>query len=228
MDKIELVAEKRSVLGKANKKLRVEGKVPAVIYGHGVASQPVTVDSRVMERVWRTAGGNKIISLKVADGRARNVLIHDVQVGRAQDQLTHVDFYVVRMDEVLKTEIPLHFTGESKAVFQDEGTLVKNLETVGVECLPGDLPEVLEVDLSSLDDFEKAITLADISVPEGVKLLEENLDTIVAKVEPPRTEAEMEELDEAVTEELPEGVQEEEPVVVSEENEGDKDRRDKK
>lgn len=228
MEKIELAAEKRSVLGKHARKLRAGGKIPAVVYGHGVSTQPIEIDGHIMEKIYRSAGGNKIISLKVGDGRARNVLVHDVQHGRTRGELTHVDFYVVRMDEAIKTEVPLHFTGESKAVYQDEGTLLKNLEMVAVECLPGDLPESLEVDISGLDDFEKTMTLADLAVPAGVKLLEENLETIIAKVEPPRTQEELEELDEAPEEELPEEVQEEEPVVVSEENEGDKDRRDKK
>jgi large subunit ribosomal protein L25 len=156
------------------------------------------------------------------------VLIHDVQYGRARGELTHVDFYVVRMDELLKTEIPLRFNGESNAVYQDEGTLVKNLEMIEVECLPGDLPESLEVDISVLDDFEKTITLGDLKIPEGVKLVEEDLETVVAKVDPPRTDAEMEALDEAVEGGVPASAQEENPIVVSEENEGDKDRRDKK
>jgi large subunit ribosomal protein L25 len=132
------------------------------------------------------------------------------------------------MDEELKAEVPLHFTGESNAVFQGEGTLVKNLEMVEVECLPGNLPESLEVDISVLDDFEKTITLADLKVPEGVKLVEEDLETLVAKVEPPRSDEEMAELDEVVEGGVPESAQEEDPVVVAEENEGDKDRRDKK
>jgi large subunit ribosomal protein L25 len=132
------------------------------------------------------------------------------------------------MDEVLKADVPLHFTGEATAVYQGEGTLVKNLESISVECLPGDIPESVEVDISSLDDFEKTITLADLAIPSNVKLLDEDLTTLVAKVDPPRTDEEMAELDEQVEEELPEGVQEEDPVVVSEENEGDKDRRDKK
>src|SRR6185369_1285530 len=99
---------------------------------------------------------------------------------------------------------------------------------VEVECLPGDLPESLEVNISVLDDFEKTITLADLTVPEGVKLVEEDLEVIIAKVEPPRTDAELEELDEVVEGGVPEGAQEENPIVVAEENEGDKDRRDKK
>jgi large subunit ribosomal protein L25 len=228
VEKIELVAEKRTVSGKKNRLLRATGKVPAVVYGRGVKTEPLELEAKVIERVYRHAGGNKIVALKVGDSRSRNVLIHDVQYGSARGELTHVDFYVVRMDEELKAEVPLHFTGESEAVFKEEGTLVKNLETVEVECLPADLPESFEVDISVLDTFEKTITLADLKIPAGVKLVQEDLEMVIAKVDPPRSDAEMEALDEAVEGELPEGVQEEEPVVVSEENEGDKDRRDKK
>jgi len=230
MEKIELGAAKRTVSGKNNRLLRAAGKVPAVVYGRGVKSELLELEAKLIERVYRHAGGNKIVALKVDDGRARNVLIHDVQHGVARGELTHVDFYVVRMDELLKAEVPLHFAGESTAVYQGEGTLVKNIETVEVECLPGDLPEAFEVDIAALDDFEKTITLADLVIPAGVKLVAEDLEMIVAKVDPPRTDEEMAELDEDVNEaaELPEGVQEEAPVVVSEENEGTKDRRDKK
>jgi large subunit ribosomal protein L25 len=230
MEKIELAAVKRSTRGKKNHALRAEGKVPAVVYGRGVKAEPLELEARVIERVYTQAGGNKILALKIGEGRARNVLIHDVQRSPLRGDLIHVDFYVVRMDEELKAEIPLHFVGESTAVYQGEGTLVKNVETVEVECLPGDLPESLEVDIATLDDFEKTITLADLALPEGVKIVAEELDTVVAKVDPPRTDEEMAELDEVVDEsaELPEGVKEEAPVVVSEENEGDKDRRDKK
>ena len=228
VDKIELLAEKRSELGKKNRLLRAAGKVPAVVYGRGVATVPLALDSKAIERVYRSAGGNKIVSLKVGEGRARNVLIADVQHGRAYGELVHVDFHVVRMDELLRAEVPLHFIGESNAVYQNEGTLVKNMEMVEVECLPGDLPESLEVDISVLEDFEKTITLASIVPGPGVKFVEEDLTTLVAKVEPPRSDEEMESLDEVVEGGVPESAMEEDPVVVSEENEGDKDRRDKK
>jgi large subunit ribosomal protein L25 len=230
MDKIEIEATKRSIRGKKNQDLRASGRIPAVVYGRGVKSEPIEIDSRVIQKVYSRAGGNKILALKVGEGRARNVLIHDVQHGSLRGELKHVDFYIVRMDEELKAEIPLHFVGESTAVYQGEGTLVKNIESVEVECLPGDLPESLEVDISGLDDFEKVITLADLSVPSGVKIVTEETDMLVAKVEPPRSDEEIAELEEALDEasELPEGVREEDPIVVSEENEGDKDRRDKK
>jgi large subunit ribosomal protein L25 len=180
--------------------------------------------------VYRQAGGNKIVALKVGEGKARNVLIHAVQREAVRGELTHLDFYAIKMNEVLRTSIPLKFVGESTAVYQQEGTLVHNMDTVEVEALPGDLPELIEIDISVLDSFEKVITLGDLAIPAGVKLVEENLDVPVARVEPPRSDEEMAELDEAVDEaaELPEGVQEEDPVVVTEENEGDADRRDKK
>ena len=230
MEKIELIATKRTALGKRNRKLRAEGRVPAVVYGRGVKNEPLELEAREIERVYARAGGNKIVALKVGEGRPKNVLIYDVQREATRGELVHVDFYAVRMDEVIRTSVPLHFTGESTAVYRDEGTLVKNLDAVEVEALPASLPELIEVDISGLDDFEKTITLNDLAVPAGVRLVEEDLSTQVAKVDPPRTAEEMAELEEPVNEaeELPEGVQEEDPVVVSEENEGDKDRRDKK
>ena len=224
MEKIELEAQKRTVTGKKNRLLRAQGEVPAVVYGHATKPQSIQLESKRLERVYRQAGGNRIIALKVDEGRAKNVLIQDLQFDGARGDITHVDFYAVRMDEALTAEVPVHFTGESKAVYQDEGTLVKALEMVAVESLPADLPEYLEADIAVLDDFEKTITLADLKIPAGVKLVEEDLSTVVAKVDPPRSDEEIAELDEAVEGGVPESAQEEDPVVVSEENEGSADR----
>ena len=229
MEKITLEARPRTEMGKKNAALRASGDVPAVVYGHGSTPVPLVLEAKVLERVYAQHGGAKIINLKVEGGKALNVLIHEVQYNGISGRIQHADFYTVRMDELVKTEVALHFVGESTAVYQDEGTLVKNLESLDIECLPGDLPEAIEVDISILDDFEKTITVADLVIPQGVKLLMEDADDVlVAKIDPPRSDAEMAELDEELTEQLPEGVEEEQPVVVSEENEGDKDRRDKK
>ena len=211
MDKIELEASKRPVRGRANSALREQGKVPGVVYGRGVKSEPLELDGQALERVYRRAGGNKIVALKVGDRQPRNVLIHDVQRGASRGELRHVDFYAVRMDEALKAEVPLHFTGESTAVYRAEGTLVKNVEAVEVECMPADLPESIEVDISVLDDFDKTITLADLTIPKDVKLTEEDLSILVAKVEPPRTAEELAELEEEPGEAVPEGEEAGEP-----------------
>jgi large subunit ribosomal protein L25 len=226
MDKIELGAVKRDVRGHKVSDLRAAGMVPAVIYGRGVRqTELLELDARTLERVYRLAGGNKIVSLKIGDRQPRNVLIHEIQRGAIKGELKHVDFYAVRMDEVLKAEVPIRFVGESTAVYQGEGTLIKNIEAIGVECLPADLPDNIEVDISVLDDFDKAITLADLSLPAEVKLLEEDLTAVVAKVEPPRTDEEIAELEEEPGEAVPEGADDEAPVVVAEENDGNADRR---
>jgi len=229
MEKIILEARPRTEMGKKNAAVRAAGDVPAVVYGHGSTPVPLVLEAKVLERIYAQNGGGKIINLKVEGGKTLNVLIHEVQYNGITGRIQHADFYTVRMDELVKTEVTLHFVGESTAVYQDEGTLVKNLESLEIECLPGDLPEAIEVDISILDDFEKTITVADLVIPKGVKLLMEDApEMLVAKIDPPRSDAEMAELDEELTEQLPEGVEEEQPVVVSEENEGDKDRRDKK
>jgi large subunit ribosomal protein L25 len=223
METVGLEAKKRTAKGKKIQGLRAEGMVPAVLYGHGVKSESLEVSSRILEKIYRQAGGSKIIALKIGEGRPKNVLIYDVQRGPVKGELTHVDFYAIKMDEELKAEVPLHFVGESTAVYQGEGTLVKGFETVEVECLPGDLPESIEVDISILDDFEKSITLEDLKIPKGVKLLEEDLTASVAKIEAPRSDEEMAELEEGVGETVPEGVADEAEAVV-EENGGNKDR----
>ncbi len=224
MEKLILEAAPRTATGKANNKLRAAGKLPAVVYGHAVESETIELDFKSANRIFSQVGTSKLVELKIGEGKKRNVLFHEVHRDGRSGLLLHADFYVVRMDELIKTDVPLTFIGESTAVYQMEGTLVKSIEAVEIECLPGDLPESLTVDISVLDDFDKTITLADLTFPDGVKLLEEELTLVIASVEPPRTDEEMAELDEAIGEAVPEGVADDEPIVVSEENEGNKDR----
>lgn len=225
MDKISITAEPRTVLGKQNKRLRAEGKVPGVVYGHGAEPQSLTFDGRQLEKTFAEAGTNKLLSLTVGDDKSHNVLFHEIQRDSLSGALTHVDLYLVKMDEKIRTEVPLRFTGESTAVYQQEGTLLKNIEAVEVEALPGDLPEAVEVDISVLDDFEKTIHVSDLSVPNGVIILDEP-EELVVKVDPPRSEEELAELEAEVVEELPEGA-EEDQEVVAEDNEDNKDNQEK-
>ena len=228
MNELTLTAQKRELSGKAVRSLRDHGQLPAVAYGHGTKPESITLDSKLTERVYSHAGAAKLVSLKVGEGKARNVIFQDVQHDPRSGAIIHADLYVVRMDEALEAEVPLRFTGESTAVYQDEGTLMKNLETIQVRCLPGDLPDSIEVDISVLDDFSKQINVSDLKMPKDVELMIEDPESVmVARVEAPRSDEEMAELDTEVAEELPEGVQEEDPTVVSEENEGDADRQGK-
>ncbi len=212
-EKMTIKLQSREVLGKANRGLRKAGTTPAVLYGHGTKSQAVSVVSKELEQTYAHAGGNRIVGLKVDDGKQTNALIHDVQLDSRTGHILHADFLVVRMDEKIKAEVPIHIVGESTAVYQQEGTLTRPIETIEVEALPADLPENIEVDISVLDDFEKNITVADLKTPSNVEVLTPP-ETLVATVTPPRSDEELEELDAAVEGELPEGVAEDQEVIV--------------
>jgi large subunit ribosomal protein L25 len=210
MDRIVLAAKTREVLGKSVAGLRAEALTPAVIYGHGETSSSISVLTKDLTQAYTVAGGNKIIGLKIGASAEKNVIIHDVQHNVLTGELTHADFYVVRMDEKLTTDVPLHFVGESTAVYQLEGSLLKSMESVEIEALPADLPDSIEVDISVLDDFEKAIHVSDLVVPKGVEI-QNDPSELIARVEEPRSEEELAELDAQVTQVLPEGVAEDAP-----------------
>ena len=208
MDKITLKLESRDERGKANKALRQAGLTPVVVYGHGDEALSLKASSKELAKVYGAAGGSKIIGIKIDDARSKNALIHDVTHDPLTGVITHADLLTVRMDEKIKTEVPLRIIGESTAVYQDEGTLVTPLDAIEVEALPGDLPEAIEVDISILDDFEKTIQVQNLVVPAGVEVLAEP-EELVARVDRPRTDEELEELEGEVVEEKPEGVEEE-------------------
>jgi large subunit ribosomal protein L25 len=223
MEKTVLVA--RSRLAKDGLvKLRSDGRMPAVVYGHGKKSEAIDVDVIEAEKVHRQAGNNKIIGLKIDDQRMRNVLFYDAQRESIKGHMLHADFYLVKMNEELRAEVPFHFFGESTAVYRDKGILLTNMEVVEVECLPANLPDSFAVDISALDEFDKAITLRDLQLPEGVRLVGDDLDTVIVKVEAPRSDEEIADLEVPIASELPEGVQEEAPEVIADVHEEDADR----
>jgi large subunit ribosomal protein L25 len=181
MDSIKLNASKREISGKQVKQLRTKGLVPAVVYGHGVESRNVAVDYRQMEKALNDAGESTLIDLNV-DGEAPvKVLIHEVQYEPLIGSLTHVDFRQVKMDEKITTEIPIRFVGEAPAVKNLGGTLVRNIETLTVSCLPGDLVHEFEVSLDNLANIDDNITVADIKPPKGVEI-EDEPEQIIAIV----------------------------------------------
>lgn len=204
MEKIKLKGEKREVLGKKVAALRREGMLPAVLYGKGKQSESLQVGKKEFDRVFRETGSNTVVLLDLGTATPKNVLIHEVAVDPVNGEALHADFYEVRMDEKITTTVPLKFIGDSRAVLELGGSLLTNKNEVEVECLPGDLPHELEVDIAVLEDFDSLIHVSDIIVPKGVEIKDEAEDT-VALIEPPRSEEEMAELDEAIGEvEMPE------------------------
>jgi large subunit ribosomal protein L25 len=216
-DKVALVAQKRDANSINPSQLRAEGRIPAVVYGQGSNAVAISLDSAEFGKTYARVGHNTIVELEIEGEGTKSVLVQDVQNHLHSEYPIHADFYTVKMDEVVKTSVPLHFIGESTAVFQDGGSLLTAIDELEIECLPGKLPSSIEVDISGLDDFEKTITVADLSIPAGVEVLTE-AEELVAKVEAPRSEEELEELDEEVGDAVPA----EEGADATEGAEGDK------
>lgn len=190
MDKLQLKAAARDV--KANvAKMRKAGQLPAVLYGHNVKNQSLTVSQADFEKVLRKAGESTIIHLVTDDGKTHSVLIHDIQNHYLTSNPIHVDFYEVSMTEKLKAKVALEFTGEAPAVKTLGGVLVKILNEVEVECLPADLPHNIPVSLESLKTLQDTLHVKDLPVPAKVKILTA-AEEMVAKIQPPRdVEAEL-------------------------------------
>jgi large subunit ribosomal protein L25 len=194
MESIALTATKRTVKGKATAKLRKSGKLPAVLYGHMLQTSDIEINERDFAKVFKSAGESTLVNLSL-DGKSQPVLIQDVQNHYLTGSPIHVDFYAVNMNEKLKAKIPLHFVGESMAVKNLGGTLMKNLSEIEVECLPADLPHAFEVDISILNTFEDAIHVRDLNVSDRVAILTP-VDEVIGSVAAPRSEEELASLSE--------------------------------
>ncbi|MCZ7545394.1 MAG: 50S ribosomal protein L25 [Anaerolineae bacterium] len=196
---IQLEASKREVVGKEVKHLRRSGMIPAVLYGPDREPLFLQVEERALAVALAAAGGSQIIDLNIA-GKAHTALVRSVQRDYMRGNLLHVDFYAVSMDRVIRTEVPLEFTGEAPISAEGDLVLVTGLNSVEVECLPGDLPAHIQVDLSALDSLDTAITVADLVVPAGVTILTPADDMVATLSLPERVSAEEEEAEEALEE----------------------------
>jgi large subunit ribosomal protein L25 len=180
-----LAAERRTVVGKAVASLRRDGRLPAVVYGHGMASVPVTLDAHDFDLLRRRVGPNALVDLSVDGTRPKAVLIHGVQFHKVSRRPIHVDLFVVRMTEEITVEVPIHGVGEPAAVARRGGTLLHPTSSVKVRARPDHLPQVFEVDLTVLSDFDAAVHVRDLPVPPGVTMLTDPDETLF-KVVPPR------------------------------------------
>lgn len=186
-----LEAEPRETTGKHVARLRRAGKLPAVVFGHGLESASVTVDAHDFEQLRRRTGPNALVDLSIGGKKPRPVLIHGVQVHPVSRRPLHVDLFVVRMTEELTVDVPLVPVGVSQAIAIDGGTLLHPIEHVRIKALPDHLPQAIEYSIDGLVDFEVTIHVRDLAIPSDVTLLTDP-DEVVAKVQAPRVEIEEE------------------------------------
>ena len=181
-EEVTLVADANRPVGKsAARKIRREGKVPAIVYGQGTDPEAVAVPSRELQHILH-GGANTLINLDLS-GKTDLVLARQVVRHPVRHTLVHVDFIRIRRDQAVSAEIPIHLTGEPLGV-REGGLLEQATFTLSIEAKPGDIPSGIEVDVSALDIGDQ-VTVADLPLPPGVVTTQEPGD-LVAHVTQPR------------------------------------------
>ena len=192
----------RAVIGKKVKTLRRQGVAPVHLYGGGAESLSLQVETGVLRRVLPRAGYNIPITVEVEGQKGESIcFVRHVQRHPVTEELLHVDFLRVDIAQTIQAEVPIILEGEAPAEPNLGGTLLQPIATVLVESLPLDMPSAFHVDVTMLDDFEKAVRIGDIQVADNVTILRDPAE-MIARVSPPRVEEEPE-VEEAV--ELAEG-----------------------
>lgn len=183
----KLAAASRTLIGKKVAHMRREGRLPAVVFGRGLESNSVSVDTHEFEVLRRHAGPNTLIDLSVDGEAAAPVLVHGVQTSIVTRRPLHVDLFVVRMTEELTVDVALVSEGMSEAVETAGGTLMHVIEHVRVRALPDHLPQSIHYSIDSLATFDDQIHVSDLVIPSDATLLNDPTE-VVAKVLPPRVE----------------------------------------
>ena len=168
MAEITLLAETGRTTGtRASGRLRNAGRIPAVIYGHGTAPLTVSVDGRELRHALSTeAGLNQLLEVEV-DGQRLLSLARELQRHPVRNTVTHVDFQIVRRDEIISAEVPIVLSGEAKAVETSRGVVSQPLTSLTVLATPGSIPGHIEVDISDLA-IGDSIRVGDLTLPSGV------------------------------------------------------------
>ena len=194
MDRIELEVTNREVLGKKVKHLRRQGITPVHVFGHSIQSLALQCDTDKVERLLAQAGRTGLINLKLNEEKEpRTVVIREFDRDWRKGQLLHVDFYQVKMAEEIKLEVPVVLVGEAPALKSKDNMLEHELDTLTIECLPANIPDGIEVDISSLTEPEQAIRVEDIDIDKDITVLNDP-ELVVVKIGWRRVEKVEEEL----------------------------------
>lgn len=189
MENIVIEAKQREEVGKGLKRVRKTGLIPAVVYGKKMKPVAISVDRKnfVKTILGSVSGMNAIIDLKL-EGKAKalSVLTHEVQRNNLTDEILHIDFRQIAMDETLKTKVPVELTGVPIGVKESGGVLVHGLREVEVECLPGNIPDKFVVDVAPLG-INDSFRVSDLAKIAKVKVLAHATD-MIATCSPPTKE----------------------------------------
>lgn len=178
-EEVLINAEKRNVVGKQVKALRRQGILPGVIYGRHIEAFPIQMDAHNAALILDKLTASSLITLDV-DGEKFSVLMRDRQRDVIFGDLLHVDFLVVSLTEKLRATIELKLVGEAPVADNPEVVVTQVLNAIEIEAFPQDLPEVIEVDISTLETVDDEITVADLDLGENIAILTDPNETIVS------------------------------------------------
>ena len=212
MDVQTLSLSRRQIIGKKVKTLRRKGIVPVHMYGSGTEPLSLQTDALELQQLLPRVGTNVPLSILLEDSRPEDdseeniCFVREVQRHPVTEEILHVDFLRVDVSQAIQAEVPVNVVGVSPAVRDLNGTLLLQMQSILVEALPMNVPASLEVDISGLDDFEKAVYVGDVAVDSLVTVITEAGD-MIARVSAPRIEVDAVE-DEEEEGELEEGAEE--------------------
>lgn len=185
---MELKVQKRSELGSSKvAALREKGLIPAELYGRGIENIHLAVPVKDLRAAYAKAGESEIINL-VVDGKARPVIIHDIQFDTLTQEFQTVDFYEVNMKEELELAVPFEFKGDAPAVKNHGGVLVKAKTELEIKCLPANIPAHITIDLSGLTELNQSIYVKDLPKSDKYKIITDPSTVIVSISEPAKEE----------------------------------------
>jgi len=193
MPQLEIQVEKREITGKKLASLRRSGITPLHLFGAGIDSLALQIQTTGFEKQLAQAGTTRLLSLKVKGERtARPALVRDVQRDPLTGKLLHVDFFQVKMGENVAVDVPIVLRGEAPALAVKENMLAHDLDTLHIECLPDRIPEHIEVDVSSLKEVNEMLRVKDVKLPSGLTILDDP-EQIVVRIAARREEKVVEE-----------------------------------
>jgi large subunit ribosomal protein L25 len=181
MNKFNLKAEKRTVLGSKAKKLRRQGIIPSNVFGKTIESQAIQVSQVEFNRVYKEAGETSLIWLKLeGEDKERPTLVTAVTNNPITGDKLHVDFHQVNLKEKVNANVPVEVVGEAQMIKDGLAVLDNNLHEIEVEALPTDIPESIIFDISVLKEIGDHLKVSDVKLPEGVTLVTDPEATVVA------------------------------------------------
>jgi large subunit ribosomal protein L25 len=182
MATFELKATKRHIEGKKVQALRRQGVTPAHLFGPGVESLAIQCDTPALRNILVDAGHTQLVNLKLGhEHHPRTVMIREVQIDNFKGGVLHVDFYQVNLAEVIRVNVPITLTGESAAAKMKGNSLVQELNELTVQCLPANIPSVVEVDVTPLVTADQLVRVKDLPAIKDVTIINDP-GVVVARI----------------------------------------------